>query len=482
LLSASCGASRPVLDDGSGVAREVIPVVDETSDQTADVSGSLGQQPERITVRLAVPIGWSDNPADAGPASISHRVIADLLYEGLTTLDSSGAPAPGLAVRWDTSVDRLVWTFVLPAGLTDGEGQRVTSADVAASLNRIASRGGADQAATGLVSVTGWSEVMNGSAPAVAGIEAVDETTLRIDLDQPFEMLPIVLASPSFGIALHRIDGSIGTTGKFAPTADPTFLRSVDSESAVGFVQMVEYDGDVVPLVTDGLVDWAVVPPGELVDDLPGDVLREPLDMRLGFVIRLPDRSQRIAVAALLDPIGLADAVPGLSALASPALDGPTELPARIIMDAPVGRLADAATEAASELNVGGVQAEVRVSSPAEFASRVVTGEALVYPVMIAGGTGVGGDVLRTFAPGGVDYLGGANAAELSTLANVARSAEDPAVRADALALLERSVVETGVVTVVGRWEVTVSIGTRLSGLRQRADGTLDLSRAALSQ
>ena len=479
LLAASCGASRPLLDE-DGVAREVVPATTAggTSSQAPDVSGSLGQSTDRITVRLAVPIGWSDDPADAGPASISNRVIADLLYEGLTTLDFAGEPSDGLAERWETGTDRLAWTFVLPAGLTDGQGRRVTASDVAASLNRTAMRGPADQAATALTAVTGWSDVMNGDAPAVSGIVTVDATTLRIGLDQPFELLPFVLASPAFGIAVLRADGSIGTTGRFAPTADPTYLRSVDPESAVGFVQMVEYDGDVMPLVADRTVDWAVVPPGELVDDLPGDVIREPLDMRLGFAVRLPKRSERVAVGRLLDPVALADAVEGLSALATPAVEGPFEPPAGVVVDAPAGRLADAATEAVSELNAGGVPAEVRVSSPSEFAARVVSGEALVYPVMIAGGTGAGGDILRSFAPGGVDATGSATTAELDALVERARSDLDPASRDVSLAALERSVVATGVVTMVGRWEVTVAIGTRLSGLRQRVDGTLDMSRA----
>jgi len=421
------------------------------------------------------------DPADAGPASISNRVMADLLFEGLTRLGSSGGIAPGLAVRWEASANRLEWTFVLPAGLKDGQGTSITAADVAASLNRIAMRGQADQAATALMAVSGWTDVMSGSRTAVSGIKAVDSTTLRIDLDRPFELLLDVLASPAFGISVERTDGSIGTTGSFAPTVDPTIYRSVETDSAVEFVQLEEYDGDVMPVVASGLVDWAVVPPGELIDDLPGDVIREPLDMRLGFVVRLPDRAQRVGVGGLLDPVALADLVPGLSALASPPVDGPSELPGRVIIDAPEGRIGDAAATAVEQLKSGGVDAELRLSSPSEFAKRVTSGDAEVFPVMIAGGTGAGGATLRFFSHGGVDDPIGSALADRDSLAETVMTATDPLVRNSALKSLEKITLDSGFVALVGRWEVTVAIGPRLTGLRQRADGTLDLTRAALS-
>ncbi len=445
------------------------------------VSGSVGQQSDRVTVRLAVPAGWSFDPADAGPASISNRVMADLLFEGLTSLDGSGSVAPGLAQRWDVSPDRLEWTFVLPAGLKDGEGRWISAADIAASLNRIATRGSADQAATALTAVSGWVDVMSGRREAVSGIKAVDETTIRINLDRPFELLPEVLASPAFGISIERPDGSIGTTGSFVPTAEPTIFRSVSSDSAVEFVQLEEYDGDVMPVVTGGLVDWAVVPPGELIDDLPGDVIREPLDMRLGFVVRLPDRSQRVALGALLDPVVLAGSVPGLSALASPVVEGPSALPGQVVVDAPEGRLGDAAAVAVEQMRLGGVDADLRTSTAAEFAKRVVSGDAQVFPAMVVGGTGIAGATLRFFAQGGVDDPVGSYLADRSSLGETIATSKDPVERAAAVKSLEKMVLDSGLVKLVGRWEVTVAIGPRLTGLRQRADGTLDLTRAALA-
>ncbi len=482
VVASACGAERPALESGSGLPRVVVPGASDGSvSDGPSVSGSVGQQSERVTVRLAVPVGWSFDPADAGPASISNRVMADLLFEGLTSRDGSGGVAPGLAQRMDTSPDRLEWTFVLPAGLKDGEGRSIKAADVAASLNRVATRGAADQAATALTAVSGWMQVVSGERTAVSGIKVVDDTTIRIDLDRPFELLPDVLASPAFGISIERPDGTIGTTGSFAPTADPTIFRSVSADSAVEFVQLEEYAGDVMPAVTGGLVDWAVVPPGELIDELPGDVIREPLDMRLGFVVRLPDRAQRLGLGALLEPLVLAESVPGLSALASPSVEGPSGLPEQVVVDAPEGRLGDAASVAVEQMRLGGVDAELRISTPAEFAKRVVSGDAEVFPTMVVGGTGIAGGTLRFFAQGGVDDPIGGYLADRSSLGDTIATSTNPMERAAAVKSLEKMVLDSGLVKLVGRWEVTVAIGPRLTGLRQRADGTLDLTRAALA-
>jgi ABC-type oligopeptide transport system substrate-binding subunit len=120
LVSAtSCAGERPTFDDS--VAREVDPV--EREETTTAIAA------ERPIVRLAVADGWSLDPADADPASLTNRVVADLLYEGLTSLDDLGLPQAAHAERWFTSDDRLTWTFVLSNALVDGAGEPFSARD-----------------------------------------------------------------------------------------------------------------------------------------------------------------------------------------------------------------------------------------------------------------------------------------------------------------------------------------------------------------
>jgi len=479
LLAAACGAERPTLQATGGVSREA--VVESGLASSADTPGVPGASAEPLTVRLAVPDAWSMNPADAGPESVTNRVLADLLYEGLTSLDASGAPVPGLALRWEVSADRLEWSFVLPAGLVDGQGVRVVAADVAASLSRVAARGDRDQAATALTAVSGWNATMAGETGSVSGIAVVDETTLNINLDHPFELLPLVLASPPFGVTVVHPDGSTGTTGSFRTTDDPTLLESVSDSLPVSFVRLVSDRGDVASLVADGAVDWAVMPPTQAAANGPGEVIREPLDMRVGFAVRLGDRSERLGLVSLIDPVAVADEVPGLSALMSLPVDGPISDPPAVTVYAPEGRLADISAATVLVLRAAGVDASLAVSTPEQFAARVSSGAATVFPVVIAGGTGAGGSTLRFFVPGAVDDVSWVDPVERGALADLAMAEIDPATRAGMLGDLEQRLIDSGVIKVVGRFEVTVSIGPRLVGLRQRPDGTLDMSAAALA-
>ena len=81
LLASACGADRPNLVD-PGLERQVAAPSTTTSEPA---TGAL--------LRLAVD-GWTGDPADAGPADLGRRVVADLLYEGLTQLDSDGVAQP----------------------------------------------------------------------------------------------------------------------------------------------------------------------------------------------------------------------------------------------------------------------------------------------------------------------------------------------------------------------------------------------------
>lgn len=60
-----------------------------------------------------------------------------MIYPSLTTLDSEGAAIPYLAQSWQTSSDQLTWTFTIRSGLKWSDGQPLTAADAAWTLNLI---------------------------------------------------------------------------------------------------------------------------------------------------------------------------------------------------------------------------------------------------------------------------------------------------------------------------------------------------------
>ena len=99
--------------------------------------------PARQNVHLAMmggrDVGATFDPAQVNYTSSGAAQLVSLLYSGLFTLDAHLLPVPALAASYDVSADGLRYTFHLRTDARFAEGTRVTSADVAFSLNRVLS-------------------------------------------------------------------------------------------------------------------------------------------------------------------------------------------------------------------------------------------------------------------------------------------------------------------------------------------------------
>lgn len=471
LLWATGCSGDPTPDEGA--AREVEPL--EASPSGDDATADDGP----LTLRLAVPAEWSLDPADAGAASITNRVLADLLYEGLSRLDADGQPVPALVERWFVSDDRLTWTFVLPETTAFNDGAALTARDVKASLERIAARGPADQAATALTAVTGWTDLMSGAAGGAAGITAPDDTTLVVQLDSPFELLLDVLASPAFGVTAETGDG-LRTSGAYRVGDDSFVLDAVDADAAVPHVALVEYGDGPTAAVTDGEADWAVLTSDEAASGLGADVVRQPLELELAIVARSPEEAERIGLLTSLEPLLLANAVDGLVARPTASIPGEGTMPDSVTVDVPAGVLGELGDSVVAQLEDAGINAVTVASDADEFADKVASGDALVFPIVLAGGTGVAGSVLRVAAPGASDDVFGPESDTRAELAAAIVSELDLEQRALFIEALERALIEEALLLPIGQFEVRVALSHRLDGLRHRDDGTLDLSDVTL--
>jgi len=469
LLTTACAGERPSLEDSAAREVDAIAAASESSSTTAPVDG-------RPSLRLAVPEGWSLDPADAGPASLTNRVLAGLLYEGITAIGPDGGAEPGLADRWFVSDDRLTWTFVFPEGLADADDEPITARNVKSSLERIAARGGADHAATALTMITGWSDQMDGTARGVAGISAPDELTLVIRLDSPFELLLDVLASPAFGITGEQFEGGLRLTGAFASTDEADRFVSRDAGNPVREIVLVaDPDGSAAAFAA-GEVDWAVLSPADSSADLDGDIVRQPLDIELAMVARSPTREARLGALNALEPLLLAGAVEGLTARTTPSSATEGEAPAAVLLDLPSGSLDALADALVSQLEAAGVQVVAAAAEPDAFANRVASGDALLFPIVIAGGTGPASAALRLGVPGASDDVFGPESEARAELAQAVTTELDTDQRDLFVAALEQALIDDGLLLPIGRYEVRVAIGPRLEGLRHRDDGTLDLT------
>lgn len=140
---------------------------------------------------LQVVAPWEIGGLD--PSKTGYIFTRMQITETLVNVDPSGSLAPGLASRWETLGNQLVWRFKLRTGARFHDGSAVTAADVARSLERARNNPG-----------------VLGNAP-VQKINA-DGDTVVIELSRPFTPLAAFLAHASTQIlagSAFAPDGSV---------------------------------------------------------------------------------------------------------------------------------------------------------------------------------------------------------------------------------------------------------------------------------
>jgi oligopeptide transport system substrate-binding protein len=146
---------------------------------------------------------------DADLTTMDYEVATDgnsfimqtMCEAGLVELDDKGQPEPDLAESWDISEDGLTYTFHLRDGLKWSDGtdltandfvygwQRLVSPDLASEYNFIMTT----------IGVTNAADVTSGAKPlSDLGVEATDDQTFVVHLDQPCGFLLGLMAFPSF--------------------------------------------------------------------------------------------------------------------------------------------------------------------------------------------------------------------------------------------------------------------------------------------
>jgi ABC-type transport system substrate-binding protein len=485
-------------------------------------------------LRVALPAALVVDPSIASLAEPSDLMTVDLLYDGLTTLDDDGNPAPALAATWEADAAQKVWHFHLDPARTFASGRVVTAADVVASLSWVARRGDTSLAALRLEPIAGFRAFVDGGAPALDGVRVGADGSVEIALDTPMSTLPALLAGPSYGIADPATLSAVATQGLQAldPTGDwasiPTTgdraglslsRRSAD-RAALDGIELVPYDGGAAAYQAfeEGEVDWAEVPDDQVGDAIEtyGDDAFAPFHAELFFGMNmasptLANAGLRTAIARAIDrgaivravypdlalPLDqvVPDGIPGRAedpcgacgfdpaaaraALAAAYPDGgvPTvpidfdESPAQSAM----------ARVVADSLDAVGIPTELRPRPLDDYKQFVVGGGHELFSFgWIGAYSSPDAYLAPLFASASDDNLTGYGSPEVDELLAAARAQplgeEDRGRWADA----ERLVLESAVVVPVAQFRTQVVVSDRVAGLEHAVDGTVDWSVVSL--
>lgn len=192
--------------------------------------------------------GLSNDPRSIDPRFVADEegsVVVDALFDSLVALDADLEVVPAAASSWEIDDEAREFVFTLREGETFHDGSPVTAADFARSFDRIADgqTNPLSPLSYYLEPISGFAEAQSSGA-SLRGVEAIDERTLRITLDEPFPEFLQVLAKPELAPLPPAADEDPGGfadspvgNGPFAmaePWQRNQFIRVERSETYAG--------------------------------------------------------------------------------------------------------------------------------------------------------------------------------------------------------------------------------------------------------
>jgi oligopeptide transport system substrate-binding protein len=170
------------------------PVEPSPSPSLPATAAPTQAQPEGATLRWAVA-----EPTGIVPSVVVDEaglLIVDTLFDSLTQVSADGTVLPSAAVDWEHFDDGRRWRFTLRDGARYHDGTPVTAQDFVDAWSMVV-----DQGRTGahLRDVVGYRPLRRDRVNRLAGVRAVDDLTLDVELSTPNMELPVIVAHPSLG-------------------------------------------------------------------------------------------------------------------------------------------------------------------------------------------------------------------------------------------------------------------------------------------
>ena len=162
--------------------------------------GGGGGAPDRRTI---VDSRDTEDPRSLDPAlstDVPTGRAVGYVFEGLTRFTPTAGVEPALAERWDVSPDGARFVFHLRRGVTFSDGTPVTARHVLASWHRALDPKTKGGGALPLQPVRGASAFADGKATTIAGLSAPNDSTVVVQLEEPFGIFPKLLAMPAAAV------------------------------------------------------------------------------------------------------------------------------------------------------------------------------------------------------------------------------------------------------------------------------------------
>jgi peptide/nickel transport system substrate-binding protein/oligopeptide transport system substrate-binding protein len=148
------------------------------------------------TLRLAL----KTSPNQLDPAlvvDVAEGEICSQLFQGLVCFAADGKIVPDLAKAWVIGQGGTRYLFRLDGNMRFANGRTVTASDVVFSFQRVLAPDSRSSRRWVLERIRGAPSFASGDTPAVAGLSAPDDSTVVIELEEPFGPFLSLLSLPA---------------------------------------------------------------------------------------------------------------------------------------------------------------------------------------------------------------------------------------------------------------------------------------------
>jgi len=187
-LLATIAAGCVVPAEPQVIEKEVVTTVEVEVEKEVVVTATPEPEPEADNTYHE---GWlAGCAADSSlNTTCTHRLDITVNHP-LAAITWQGGLQPLLAESWEMEEDGKVWIFNLREGVNWHDGEPFTVDDVVFSYNAYANPKVASRWAGKAGSITGYDEFQAGEADSLAGVTAVDDMTVRVELKEPIPLWP----------------------------------------------------------------------------------------------------------------------------------------------------------------------------------------------------------------------------------------------------------------------------------------------------
>lgn len=197
------------------------------------------------------------------------RMIISNTFEGLFRQQPGGGVEPAAAQSYEVSDDGLAYTFHLRRDVfwypaeKGAEPTPVTAQDFVFALKRLFNPTAPSPFAASLISISNARNVLEGNnSTATLGIAALDNYTLRIQLEQRETQLPTLLAAPHTmpcqQAFFEETKGRYGLEAGMLIYNGPFRITRWDNESGISLRRNTVYYDEVVPIGVEFNIPTAI--------------------------------------------------------------------------------------------------------------------------------------------------------------------------------------------------------------------------------